>query len=49
MTKLSRIAIISLAAFVAVSASEAASKPEVPTEAPLIKACLLYTSDAADE
>ena len=38
MTKLSRIAIISLAAFVAVSASEAASKPEVPTEAPLIKA-----------
>ena len=32
MTKLSRIAIISLAAFTAVSAAEAAPKPEVSTD-----------------
>lgn len=38
MTKLSRIAIISLAAFTAVSAAEAAPKAEATTEAPLAKA-----------
>ena len=38
MTKLSRIAMISLAAFTAVSAAEAAPKAEVSTEPPLAKA-----------
>ena len=38
MPKLSRIAIISLAAFTAVSAAEAAPKAEVSTEPPLTKA-----------
>lgn len=38
MTKLSRIAIISLAAFTAVSTAEAGPKPEVSTEAPMVKA-----------
>jgi len=38
MTKLGRIAMFSLAAFTAVSAAEAAPKPEVSTEPPLNKA-----------
>jgi len=38
MTKLSRIAMFSLAAFTAVSAAEAAPKAETPAEQPLVKA-----------